>query len=64
MARYWGDVAAIRRKDEENAFAKHLAIHHPGRKGDTEAFKFTLEEVHGKPLPRLCLESVHIHNNQ
>ena len=26
--------------------------------------KFTLEEVHGKPLPRLCSESVRIHNNQ
>ena len=76
VARYWGEsgdsgyhrtsqhVTAIRRKDEENAFAKHLAIHHPGRKGDTRAFKFTLEEVHGKPLPRLCSESVHIHNNQ
>ena len=27
-------------------------------------FKFTLEEVHGKPLTRLCSESVHIHNNK
>ena len=76
MARYWGEsgdsgyhrtsqhVAAIRRKDEENAFAKHLAIHHPGRKGDTRAFKFTLEEVHGKPLPRLFSERAHVHKNR
>ena len=28
------------------------------------AFRFTLEEVHRKPLNRLCSESVHIHNNQ
>ena len=28
------------------------------------AFRFTLEEVHMKPLRRLCRESVHIHNNK
>ena len=28
------------------------------------AFRFTLEEVHRKPLNRLCSESVHIHNNK
>ena len=49
-------MAVIGRKDEENAFAKHLAIHHPDSMGDSGAFKFTLEEVHHKPLPRLCSE--------
>ena len=53
----------IRWCDEENAFSKHLAIHHPEREGDVRAFKFTLKEVHSKPLTRLCSESVHIHNN-
>ena len=75
VAKYWGEsgdsgylrtsqhLVAIRRCDEENAFSKHLAIHHPEREGDVRAFKFTLKEVHSKPLTRLCSESVHIHNN-
>ena len=76
MARYWGEsgnsgylrtsqhVMAIRRRDGENAFSKNLSLHHPEREGDVGAFKFTLEEVHKKPLPRLCSEIVHIHNNR
>ena len=76
VARYWGEsgdsgylrtsqhVVAIGRRDGENAFSKHLTIHHPEREGDVGAFKFTLEEVHKKPLPRLCSESVHIHKNR
>ena len=75
VAQYWGEsgdsgycrthqhVAAVQRRDKENAFAKHLSIYHQEREGDATAFKFTLEEVHSKPLPRLCSESVRIHNN-
>ena len=51
VARYWGesgDSGYLRT-------SRHV--------GDVGAFKFTLEEVHEKPLPRLCSESVHIHNN-
>ena len=57
-------VVAIGRMDKENTFAKHLANHHPDRKGNYGAFRFTLAEVHRKSLPRLCSESKHIHNNQ
>ena len=75
VARYWGEsgdsgytrtlqhVSVVERKEEDNAFAKHLAIHHGEREGDTGAFQFRLEEVHSQPLSRLCSESVHIHNN-
>jgi len=75
VARYWGEsgdsgycrtlqhLKAIERREEENAFAKHLAIYHKEREGDREAFKFTLEEVHSQPFTRLCSESCHIHSN-
>ena len=75
VARYWGEsgdsgycrtlqhVAAIQQRDVTNAFAKHFTIHHQEREGGVRAFKFTLEEVHSKPLSRLCSESVHIHCN-
>ena len=75
VARYWGEsgdsgycrthqhVSAVERRDKENAFAKHLSIYHQEREGDVTAFRFTLEEVHSKPLARLCSESVRIHNN-
>ena len=76
VAKYWGEsgdsgycrtsqhIKAIERRDEENAFSKHLALYHPDREGDVRAFRFTLEEVHRKPLSRLCSESVHIHCNK
>jgi hypothetical protein len=75
VARYWGEsgdsgycrtlqhVAAIERRDEKNAFSKHLAIHHQEREGEVGAFRFTLEEIHSQPLSRLCSESVHIHQD-
>ena len=56
-------MSAVERRDKENAFAKHLSIYHQEREGDVGSLKFTLEEVHSKPLPRLCSESVRIHNN-
>ena len=75
VASYWGESGdsgycrthqhrdAIGNKDENNAFAKHLAIYHPEHEGDKDAFEFKLEEVHNKPLTRLCSESNHIHRN-
>ena len=50
-------------KDENNAFAKHLAIYHPEHEGNRNAFEFKLVEVHNKPLTRLCSESNHIHRS-
>ena len=41
-------------KDEGNAFAKHLAMYHPEQIGNKYAFEFKLEEIHSKPLSRLC----------
>ena len=50
VATYWGETgdsaycrtlqhqAAIRNKDESNAFSKHLAIHHPTEEGNQDAF--------------------------
>ena len=56
--------AAIRNKDESNAFSKHLAIHHPTEEGNQDAFKFKLMELHSKPLPRLVSESCFIHTKK
>ena len=73
---YWGETgdsgycrtlqhqASIRNREESNAFAKHLMIHHPEEEGNQEAFKFALVEVHGRPLPRLVSESCHIHTSE
>ena len=56
--------SAILNKDENNAFAKHLAIHHPEQEGNIDAFRFKLVETHSQPLSRLCSESVHIHTSE
>ena len=50
-------------KDEVNAFAKHLAMYHPEHIGNKYAFEFQLEEIHCKPLSRLCSESDFIHRS-
>ena len=75
VASYWGEsgdsvycrchqhMEAIGKRDENNAFAKHLAIYHPDQAGNKEAFEFRLEEVHNKPLSRLCSESDFIHRS-
>ena len=76
VANYWGETgdsgycrtlqhqAAIRNRDESNAFAKHLMIHHPMEEGNQAAFKFNLVEIHSKPLPRLVSESCFIHKTE
>ena len=75
IASYWGESGdsgycrthqhqdAIVNKDENNAFAKHLAIYHPEQVGNKDAFEFKLEEIHRKPLTRLCSEADFIHRN-
>ena len=56
-------MKAIERKDDNNAFSKHLMIHHPEEEGNIGAFEFCLAELHSQPLPRLASESCYIHNN-
>ena len=56
-------MEAIGKRDENNAFAKHLAIYHPDQAGNKEAFEFRLEELHNKPISRLCSESDYIHRS-
>ena len=55
---------STRNKDEKNAFAKHLAIYHPEQVGNKNAFEFKLEEIHRKPLTRLCSESDFIYRTR
>ena len=74
-ASYWGESgfsayyrtlqhhSAIENRDEKNAFAKHLMIHHPEQEGSKDALKFSLQEVHNQPLPRQTSESCHINHN-
>ena len=76
VATYWGETgdsaycrtlqhqAAIRNKDDSNAFSKHLTIHHPSEEGNQSAFIFKLMELHSKPLPRLVSESCFIHTKK
>lgn len=73
-AKYWGESGfsgycrilehqeAVEHKREDNAFAKHLAIHHPNKVNDIMHFKFTLLETHKQPLMRQTSESCFIHN--
>ena len=75
VASYWGEsgdsaycrthqhLEAIGNKDEGNAFAKHLAMYNPEHIGNKYAFEFQLEEIHSKPLSRLCSESDFIHRS-
>ena len=76
VAKYWGESGdsaycrtlqhqrAIANREEKNAFAKHLMIHHPNQQGKQDAFKFSLLEVHRKPLPRLVSESCYIFESE
>ena len=75
VSRYWGEsgdsgycrtlqhLKAIENKEENNAFAKHLEIHHPDQEGNKGAFKFSLLGVFCQPLVRGVTESVCIHTN-
>ena len=54
----------IMTKDLENAFAKHLQIYHPEHEGDPTVFNITVIKTFSKPMPRQCIESVYIHNNE
>ena len=56
-----GPLTSIERREEGNAFAKHLADHHPDRKGDYRSFDFKVMKTFQKPLYRQGWEAVKIH---
>ena len=54
-------TSSIERRDQGNAFAKHLAEHHPQREGDWRSFRFELARTFRKSLLRQIWEAVEIH---
>ena len=54
-------VSSIERRDQSNAFAKHLAEHHPEREGDWRSFQLKVARTFQKPLLRQIWEAVEIH---
>ena len=53
----------MNRKDS-NAFAKHLALHHPDKQGNIENFNIMVEAVFKKPLTRQKTEAVKIQSSR
>ena len=76
MWRMWGETSftgyhrslahaeAIRKRNTQNAFAKHLAIFHPESQGNVEAFTIKVVATFMKPLPREKFEAVKLHSTQ
>ena len=75
-AEYWGESGfpgshrceqhegeVVNRKDS-NAFAKHLALHHPDKQGNIENFNIMVEAVFKKPLTRQKTEAVRIQSSR
>ena len=54
-------TSSIERRDQGNAFDKHLAEHHPQREGDWRSFRFELARTFRKSLLRQIWEAVEIH---
>ena len=54
-------IDCIEKKDGNNAFAKHLEIHHPDRMGDKRAFRFSVLRTFKSSLMRQIWEAVKIH---
>ena len=52
---------SIEKKDQTNAFAKHLAEHHPAREGDVKCFTFKVLKTFRKSLYMQEAEAVRIH---
>ena len=73
---YWGETSftgyhrtlahatAIRKRNTQNAFAKHLAIFHPDSQGNVNAFEIRVVATFMKPLPREKSEAVKLHSSQ
>ena len=52
----------IRRKDQSNAFSKHLRETHPEQEGNASVFNFEVLRTFEKPVERQVAESVTIHD--
>ena len=75
-AEYWGETSrtgyyrtlqhedAVVKKDLGNAFAKHLAFHHPDQQGDITNFTIQVVSSFRKPLPREKTEAVKIQSSK
>ena len=58
-----GHKVGIVNRNLDNAFAKHLHIHHPEHVGDDSVFQFSLSAVSKSCLIRQITEGVLIHNS-
>ena len=54
----------IRKKDQSNAFAKHLREDHPEVEGGDSTFNFDVVRTFRKPMERQVAEAVAIHTCQ
>ena len=59
-----GHGDSIEKKDDNNAFAKHLQIHHPDRVGDKRAFRFSVLRTFKSSLMRQIWEAVLIYQSK
>ena len=50
------------KRDEGNAFSKHMASHHPEAQGDITNFDIKVISTYKKPLPRKKTEALKIQN--
>ena len=76
VSEYWGETGRsahhrflkhqeeVVKKDEGNAFAKHLAIHHPEAQGDMTVFNIRVVSLFKKPLPRKKTEALKIQTSK
>ena len=48
----------VQKRDQRNAFAKHLALYHPEAQGDINNFTIQVVSTFKKPLPRQKTEAV------
>ena len=75
-AEYWGESGRtgffrtlkheeeVKKKDERNAFAKHLAIEHPEEQGDISHFNIQVISTYKKPLVREKIEAVKLQTSK
>ena len=73
---YWGETSRsgytrtlehaddIKSKQERNAFHKHLAIYHPDKIGNIEAFSIKIEQTFTKNIDRQVGEAIKIKNSK
>ena len=75
-AEYWGESGRtgyfrtlkhqeeVNKRDERNAFAKHLAIEHPNKQGDIRHFNIQVVSTFQKPLIREKMEAVKLQSSK